>query len=104
MSTCDEKFHEWFSIVYSKLPEGEDFPVDVEFMYDIWLTCWRRAYGVGHAHGQRQTIIHYRTKEIRSRHRMPEVVMRETFNKSSSAREFGLAIEKWHGITGEEKF
>lgn len=104
MSTCDDKFHEWFSIAYSKLPEGEDFPVDVEFMYYVWKACWSRAYGVGQARGQHQMIIHYRTKEIRSRHRMPEVVMRETFTKSLSAREFGLAIEKWHGITGEEKF
>lgn len=104
MSRCDEKFQEWFSEAYAKLPEGKDFPVDVEFMYGIWKSCWSRAYGVGHAHGRNQVEINYRTKEIRTRHRMPEVVMRETFTKSLSAREFGLAIEKWHGITGEEKF
>lgn len=104
MSRCEYKFNEWLSEAYSKLPEGEDFPVDVEFMYDVWKACWSRAYGAGHVDGRSQIETRYRTKEIRSRHLMPEVVMRETFNKSSSAREFGLAIEKWHGITGEEKF
>jgi hypothetical protein len=104
MSRCDEKFHEWFSEEYAKLPEGEDFPVDDEFMYKVWIACWKRAYGVGLAHGQNQMIVHYRQKESRKIHRMPDVVMRETFNKSITAHEFGRAIERWHGITGEEKF
>jgi len=104
MGRCEDKFNEWFSEAYSKLPEGEDFPLDDEFMYDIWKACWSRAYGAGHVDGRNQIETRYRTKEIRSRHRMPEVVMRETFTNSLTAREFGLAIERWHGITGEEKF
>jgi len=104
MGRCEDKFNEWFSEAYSKLPEGEDFPLDDEFMYDIWKACWSRAYGAGHVDGRNQIETRYRTKEIRSRHRMPDVVMRETFDKSITAHEFGRAIERWHGITGEEKF
>lgn len=100
MSKCDEKFHEWFSEEYSKLPEGEDFPIDDEFMYDIWLTCWRRAYGVGHAHGQRQMITHYRQKETRAVTPMSYIEMESLFRQCSSGRDFGRLVEKWHGIRG----
>ena len=101
MSRCDETFHEWFSKAYSKLPEGEDFPVDVEFMYYVWKACWSRAYGVGQARGQHQMVIRYRQKEERKVTPMSYIEMESLFKQCSSGRDFGRLIEKWHGIRGQ---
>jgi hypothetical protein len=103
MSRCDETFHEWFSKAYSKLPEGEDFPVDVEFMYYVWKACWSRAYGVGQARGQHQMVIRYRQKEERKVTPMSYIEMESLFKQCSSGRDFGRLVEKWHGIKGDIK-
>jgi hypothetical protein len=103
MSRCDETFHEWFSKAYSKLPEGEDFPVDVEFMYYVWKACWSRAYGVGQARGQHQMVIRYRQKEERKVTPMSYIEMESLFKQCSSGRDFGRLVERWHGIKGDIK-
>lgn len=103
MNTCEEKFDNWFSEEYAKLPEGEDFPVGYEFMYEVWLACWRRAYGVGLAHGQNQMIIRYRQREERKVTPMSYIEMESLFKQCSSGRDFGRLVERWHGIKGDIK-
>jgi len=101
MGRCEDKFNEWFSEAYSKLPEGEDFPLDDEFMYKVWLACWRRAYGVGLAHGQNQMVIRYRQREERKVTPMSYTEMESLFKQCSSGRDFGRLVERWHGIRGD---
>jgi hypothetical protein len=98
MNRCEETFQDWLSDAYSKLPEGEDFPVDDEFMYEIWQRCWRRAYSIGLSHGQDQTVTRFRMMEERKVTPMPNDVMLQLFKRCQTGREFGKEVEKWHGI------
>lgn len=96
LNKCDEKFWSWFSNEYSKLPEGEDFPVSDENIYELWSSAWPTAYATGLARGQKQGRMH-----VEERTPMPYYTMEDLFVGCSNGREFGLKIERWHGIFPE---
>ena len=96
LNKCDEKFWNWFSDVYAELPIEEDFPCEINFLYEIWSQCWSVAYSVGRARGHKQG---YFSAVGGPRFPMSYYKMEELFIGCKTGREFGLRIEKWHGIT-----
>ena len=103
MNHCDISFLEWFSKTYAELPEGEDFPCDTEFMHEIWVRCWRRAYTAGIMRGQKQGRMHVERFNVRVRTPMPYYAMEDLFIGCKTGREFGRRVEKWHGIGREHE-
>jgi hypothetical protein len=95
LSKCDEKFWDWFSRAYAKLPEGQDFPLDDEDLYDLWVSMWPVIYHTGMAYGRGNAPV---------RRPMGDMNMRWLFDKcaSKTGLEFGLMVEKWHGITWDK--
>jgi len=94
----DVKFLEWLSKAYSKLPEGEDFQATDEFMFELWKRCWHTAFATGLAHGRHQAVLNQKERKRREREAMPKEVMLGLFTNTLSGREFGRAVEAWHGI------
>lgn len=102
LNKCDEKFLNWFSNTYGNLKEGEDFSCDVDFMYEIWKKCWSSAYSVGRLRGHQQGYHHgVYVKTNSPLHPMPYYTMEDLFVGCKTGREFGLRVEKWHGIGSE---
>lgn len=101
MNKRDEKFWHWFSTQYSKLPEGKSFPLDDEDLYDLWCSMWQTAYHVGMQRGYMQGRHRPPAPLYPKRQPMPYYTMEELFTGCKTGREFGLRIEKWHGI-GED--
>ena len=95
---CNEKFHRWMSKAYSKLPEGEDFPMPTEFMLEVWQAAWRSAYSTAIQHGQKQGRGQIEKFNRQARTPMSYSTMEDLFEGCKTGREFGLKIEKWHGI------
>jgi hypothetical protein len=98
LSKHDQKFWLWFSKAYSKLPEGQDFPVSVEVLYEIWMGGWWSAYSVGWADGHNSMLNKMNKLKKERRTPMPYYKMEDLFIGCKTGREFGLRIEKWHGI------
>ncbi len=98
INKCDERFHEWVSRAYSELPEGQDFLAPDEFIYEVWQAAWRSAYSTGLARGQNQVKTHWRMSKDKKRTPMPYTAMADLFEGCETGREYGLRIEKWHGI------
>ena len=98
MNDCETKFHYWMSKAYSKLPEGEDFPLEMEHMYEVWQAAWRSAYSTGINRGQNQIVARMRMREKIERTPMPYWAMEDIFSQCKTGREFGKKIEEWHGI------
>ena len=98
LNKCDEKFWSWFSNEYSKLPEGEDFPVSAEIIYELWSSAWPTVYATGLARGHSQRRIHVMPQNNKGRIPMPYYTMEDLFEGCKNGREFGLKIERWHGI------
>lgn len=101
MNDCEGKFHHWMSRAYSELPEGQDFPADDEFLYEVWLAAWRSAYSTGIMRGQAQGRGQVEHFNYKARKRMPYSTMEELFEGCKNGREYGLKIERWHGIMEE---
>ena len=95
---CEKRFHEWVSKTYSELPEGQDFPAPDEFMYEVWQAAWRSAYSTGLARGQNQMAARWHMAEDKKRIPMPYTTMADLFEGCETGRQYGLRIEKWHGI------
>lgn len=98
LSLCDQSFHSWVSRAYSELPEGQDFPADDEFLYEVWLAAWRSAYSTGIMRGQKQGRLQVEYFNKAARTPMPYHTMEDLFEGCKTGREFGLRIERWHGI------
>lgn len=98
MNKCEESFHRWLSKTYSELPEGEDFPAPDGFMFEVWQAAWRSAFSTGLNHGQNQIMTRWRMMEKKARTPMPYTTMADLFEGCTTGREYGLRIEKWHGI------
>jgi hypothetical protein len=101
MNDCEEKFHRWMSRAYSKLPEEQDFPLRDEHMYEVWCAAWRSAYSTGIMRGQAQGRGQVEHFNYKARKRMPYSTMEDLFEGCKTGREFGLKIERWHGILEE---
>jgi hypothetical protein len=101
----DEKFHHWISRAYSKLPEGEDFPLETEHMYEVWKAAWSSAYSAGIMRGQQQGRQQVEYFNYCARKPMSYSQMEDLFEGCKNGREYGLKIEQWHGIfqTEEDK-
>ncbi len=101
MNDCESKFHTWMSKAYGKLPEGEDFPLRDEHMYEVWQAAWRSAYSTGIQRGQMQGRGQIERFNRNMRTPMGYSQMEELFEGCKTGREFGLRIEKWHGISDQ---
>ena len=101
----DEKFHYWISRAYGKLPEGEDFPLETEHMYEVWKAAWSSAYSAGIMRGQQQGRQQVEYFNYCARRPMSYSQMEDLFEGCKNGREYGLKIERWHGIfqTEEDK-
>ena len=102
LNQCDQCFHSWVSRAYSELPEGQDFPADDEFMYEVWLAAWRSAYSAGIMRGQQQGRQQIAQFNYAARRPMSYSTMEELFEGCKTGREYGLKIERWHGIVPDE--
>jgi len=98
MNDCEEKFHRWFSKKYGTLPESQDFPLRDEFIYEVWLAAWSSAYSTGIMRGQKQGRQQIEQFNYAARSPMSYSTMEELFEGCKNGREFGLKIERWHGI------
>ena len=105
MNDCETKFHHWMSKAYSQLPEGEDFPAPDDFMFEVWQAAWRSAYSTGIQHGQKQGRQQVEYFNYCARRPMSYSQMEDLFEGCKNGREYGLKIERWHGIfqTEEDK-
>lgn len=98
MNKCEERFWDWYSRQYSKLPEGEQFPITDEELLKLWRAMWPVAYSVGRARGHTQGYMHGSCSGGPNLEPMPYWKMEELFVGCETGREFGLRIEKWYGI------
>jgi len=98
INNCDERFLAWVSKAYSELPEGQDFPAPDEFMLEVWQAAWRSAYSSGIMQGQKQGRMQIEQQNNKGRTPMPYYTMEDLFVGCTTGREFGLKIERWHGI------
>ena len=98
LNNCDERFHAWVSRAYGKLPEGQDFSVEDELLYEVWVAAWRSAYSTGINRGQNQIVARYRVREEIKRTPMSYQEMADLFEGCTTGREFGLRVERWHDI------
>ena len=103
MNDCEAKFHAWMSRAYGALPEGQDFPADDEFMYEVWLAAWRSAYSTGIMQGQKQGRMQIEKFNKQTRTPMSYSTMEDLFEGCKNGREYGVKIERWHGIFSDEQ-
>jgi hypothetical protein len=92
LNKCDEKFWHWFSSVYATLPEGEDFPLSDQVLYELWKSMWPVIYHCGMTYGQELTIRKSRPMGFLEMKRLYDMCPNKT------GYELGVLIEKWHGI------
>jgi hypothetical protein len=98
INNCDERFLAWVSKAYSELPEGQDFPAPDEFMLEVWQAAWRSAYSSGIMQGQKQGRMQIEKFNKQTRTPMSYSTMEDLFEGCKNGREYGLKIERWHGI------
>jgi hypothetical protein len=103
MNDCEAKFHAWMSRAYGALPEGQNFPADDEFMYEVWLAAWRSAYSTGIMQGQKQGRMQIEKFNKQTRTPMSYSTMEDLFEGCKNGREYGVKIERWHGIFPDEQ-
>lgn len=89
----DEKFLDWFSSAYAKLPEGQDFPLSDEELYELWVSIWPVIYHTGLAFGQMLT-----SEKVRRPMGYFEMKRLYDLCPNKTGYELGVLIEKWHGI------
>ena len=103
LNDCDEKFISWMSRAYGKLPEGQDFRLSDEHMHEVWCAAWRSAYSTAIVRGQQQGRQQIEMFNSAARMPMSYSTMEELFEGCKNGREFGLKIERWHGIIPNER-
>jgi hypothetical protein len=93
LNKCDEKFWDWFSRAYAKIPEGYDFPLSDEDLYELWVSIWPVIYHCGMTYGQLLA-------DRKDRRPMGVYEMKRLYDMcpNKTGLELGVLIEKWHGI------
>jgi len=89
----DEKFWHWFSSAYASIPEGQDFPLSDEELYELWVSIWPVIYHCGMTYGQLLA-------DRKDRRSMGFFEMKRLYDlcPNKTGLELGVLIEKWHGI------
>ena len=89
----DEKFLHWFSSVYAGFPEGQDFHISDEELYELWVSIWPVIYHCGMTYGQLLA-------DRKDRRSMGFFEMKRLYDlcPNKTGLELGILIEKWHGI------
>lgn len=89
----DEKFWHWFSSAYADLPEGQDFPLSDEELYELWVSIWPVIYHCGMTYGELLA-------DRKDRRSMGFFEMKRLYDlcPNKTGLELGILIEKWHGI------
>ena len=93
LNKCDEKFWGWFSRAYAEIPEGCDFPLSDEELYELWVSIWPVIYHCGMTYGQLLA-------DRKDRRPMGVYEMKRLYDMcpNKTGLELGVLIEKWHGI------
>lgn len=106
LNRCDNKFVQWMVMNNLELPGNyavnpslyKDDP-----LYVAWKAAWSSAYPSGIMNGQKQG--RKQIEVINKKHRSPMSYyeMADLFEGCKNGREYGLKIERWHGIFPNEQ-
>jgi len=105
LNRCDNKFVQW--MVENNLELPGNYAVNPSLykddpLYAAWKAAWSSAYPSGIMNGQKQGRKQIEMVNTKYRKPMSYLEMADLFEGCNHGREYGLKIERWHGIFHEE--
>jgi len=101
LNTCDNKFVIWMVSNRCELPGNYAATPNLykdDPMYGVWQAAWRSAYSTGVMRGQKQGRQQIEKFNKQTRTPMSYSTMEDLFEGCKNGREYGVKIERWHGI------
>lgn len=106
LNSCDNKFVIWIASNHYELPGNYAVTPNLykdDPMYAVWQAAWRSAYSAGIMRGQKQGRQQVEYFNLKARRPMSYSTMEDLFEGCKNGREYGLKIERWHGIFHTEE-